>query len=291
MSADPRFLVVDGYLKASRDELVAGGASMACDIYAAMLRRFAPGAHVDYVFPADDAGSLPAGAELAAYDGIAWTGCSLTVFEDEPRVRSQIDFCRAAFSAGVPSFGSCWALQIAVVAAGGMCRANPRGREMGIARKIQLTPEGRGHSLYFGKPSVFDAFISHVDEVTHWPSTAVLLASNQFTHVQAAAVTHEAGTFWGLQYHPEYDLREMARLTWCRIDKLKQLGFFKDRQAGEDYVTLLETLYQDPSRQDLAWMLGVDDDVMNEGVRRLEVRNWVERLVIPTLVAKQRGGA
>ncbi len=46
MSADPRFLVVDGYSKAGRDELVAGGASMAGELYAAMLRRFAPGAAV-----------------------------------------------------------------------------------------------------------------------------------------------------------------------------------------------------------------------------------------------------
>ena len=58
---------------------------------------------------------------------------------------------------------------MAVVAAGGTVRANPRGREMGIARKIALTPEGRGHPLYAGKGSVFDAFISHVDEITHLP--------------------------------------------------------------------------------------------------------------------------
>ena len=281
MSAEPRFLVVDGYLKSSRDELVAGGASLACDIYAAMLRRFAPGAKVDYVFPADDAASLPAGAELAAYDGIAWTGCSLTVFEDEPRVRSQIDFCRAAFAAGVPSFGSCWALQIAVVAAGGLCRANPRGREMGIARKIQLTPEGRGHPLYAGKPSVFDAFISHVDEVTHWPSTALLLASNQFTHVQAAAVTHDKGTFWGLQYHPEYDLHEMARLMYCRRDMLTELGFFRDVDAALAHIDLLETLHDDPARQDLAWALGVDDDILRPEIRQCEVGNWISHQVLP----------
>ena len=281
MSADPRFLVVDGYLKASRDELVAGGASMACDLYAAMLRRFAPGAHVDYVFPADDAGSLPAGAELAAYDGIAWTGCSLTVFEDDPRVRSQIEFCRAAFTAGVPSFGSCWALQIAVVAAGGLCRANPRGREMGIARKIQLTPEGRGHPLYAGKPSVFDAFISHVDEVTHWPSTALLLASNQFTHVQAAAVTHLAGTFWGLQYHPEYDLHEMARLIYCRREMLTEMGFFRSVDQALGHIDLLEALHDDHGRVDLAWALGIDDDILRPEIRQCEVGNWISQQVLP----------
>ena len=279
MSANPRFLVVDGYLKASRDELVAGGASMACDLYAAMLRRFAPGAEVDFVFPADGAASLPTG--LAAYDGIAWTGCSLTVFEDDPRVKSQIEFCRAAFTAGVPSFGSCWALQIAVVAAGGLCAANPRGREMGIARKIELTPAGRGHPLYAGKPSVFDAFISHVDEVTHWPSTAVLLASNTFTHVQAAAVTHEAGTFWGLQYHPEYDLHEMARLMYCRRERLTELGFFQDVDAALAHIEKLECLHGDPTREDLAWALGIDDDILRPEIRQCEVGNWISQQVIP----------
>jgi len=94
--------------------------------------------------------------------------------------------------------------------------------------------------------------------------------------------------FWGLQYHPEYDLREMARLTWCRIDKLMELGFFQDREAGEDYVRLLETLHQDPARSDLAWLLGIDGDVMNEDVRRIEVRNWIDRLVLPTMAARGR---
>lgn len=281
MSADPRFLVVDGYLKSSRDELVAGGASMACDLYATMLRRFVPGAKIDYIFPADDSASLPAGAEIDAYDGIAWTGCSLTVFKDDPRVRSQIEFCRAAFAAGVPSFGSCWALQIAVVAAGGLCRANPNGREMGIARKILLTPEGRSHPLYVGKPSVFDAFISHEDEVTHWPSTAVLLASNRFTHVQAAAVTHLAGTFWGLQYHPEYDLHEMARLMYCRSEILTELGFFQDVDQALRHIDKLETLHNDPSRQDVAWALGVDDDILRPEIRQCEVGNWITQQVLP----------
>ena len=283
MSGDPRFLVVDGYSRAGRDELAAGGASLAGDLYTAMLRRFVPGAGVDVVFPADGDASLPAGADLAAYDGIAWTGCSLTVFDEDPRVARQIAFCRAAFAAGVPSFGSCWAVQIAVVAAGGLCRANPRGREMGLARKIQLTPEGRGHPLYAGKANVFDAFISHVDEVTHLPSTAVLLASNRFTQVQAASVTFENGTFWGLQYHPEYDLHEMARLIYCRRDKLTGLGFFPDEDQALAYVDRLEALHQDPTRHDIAWALGIDDDVMRPEIRQCEVGNWVAQQVLPNM--------
>ena len=282
MAGDVRFLVIDGYNRAARDELRAGGASAAGDLYVGMLKKCLPGAVCDVIHPADPDTSLPKGAALAQYDGIAWTGCSLTVYEEDPRVHPQIELAREAFKSRVPSFGSCWAAQIAVTAAGGIVRPNPRGREMGIARKIVLTPEGRGHPLYAGKANVFDAFISHVDEITHLPAGAVLLASNAFTHIQAVAVTHKGGQFWGLQYHPEYDLHELARLTWCRIDKLQKLGFFRDREAGEQYVNLLETLHQDPSRKDVAWLLGIDEDVTNEDIRLAEVRNWIDMLVLPT---------
>ncbi len=72
-------------------------------------------------------------------------------------------------------------------------------------------------------------------------------------------------------------------LTYCRLERLTDMGFFKDQDAGRDYVNKLEALYQDPSRKDLAWLLGVDDDVMNEDVRLIEVRNWIERLVLPSM--------
>jgi GMP synthase (glutamine-hydrolysing) len=95
------------------------------------------------------------------------------------------------------------------------------------------------------------------------------------------AVSSGRGTFWGLQYHPEYDLHEMARLTFCRIDKLVRAGLFRDRQAALDYVDKLETLHEDPQRKDLAWLLGVDEDVMSDEVRLCEVRNWIARSVLP----------
>ena len=287
MSAAPKILIVDGYAKKARDELAAGGAAVAGDLYAGMLAKVSPGCQCDIVFPSDPGAGLPAGESLEGYDAVAWTGCSLTVFDDIPEVRAQIEFARQCFKAGIPAFGSCWAAQIAVVAAGGACAANPRGREMGIARKITLTPEGRAHPLYEGKADVFDGFISHDDEITELPEGAVRLAGNAFTRVQSVSVDFDGGTFWGLQYHPEYDLHEMARLTWCRIDKLTGLGFFADRQAGEDHVVLLEALHDDPARKDIAWKLGIDDDIMDKAYRRTEVRNWLNHLVLPTM-AKRR---
>ena len=284
MAKDPRSLVLDGYSKEGREDLRSGGATTAGELYARMLKACAPrGAEVDILCPADPGAALPAGAAIEQYDGIAWTGSSLTVFADDPKVTTQIEFAKAAFDARVPGFGSCWAAQIAVVAAGGRCAVNPKGREMGIARKIALTPEGRAHPLYSGKKSVFDAFISHDDEITHLPPGGLLLASNGHTRVQAVSVTHQGGVFWGLQYHPEYDLHELARLCYCRKRKLTERGFFRDTDAAQAYVDRLEALHQDPGRKDIAWLLGIDEDVMNEDIRRAEVRNWIDLLVLPSM--------
>jgi GMP synthase (glutamine-hydrolysing) len=249
-----------------------------------MLKKCAPcGTECDVLFPSDPGASLPAGASIDQYDGVAWTGCSLCIYDGSPAVQRQVEFARAVFERGVPSFGSCWAAQIAVAAAGGIVERNPHGREMGIARKIQLTPEGRAHPMYEGKSDVFDAFTSHDDEITHLPPGAVALSRNPWTLVQSVSVIHQGGAFWGLQYHPEYNLHELARLTFCRIEKLIKHRFFRSREDGLTYVDQLEQLHADPTRKDIAWLLGIDADVMNEDVRLVEVRNWINRQVLPRM--------
>lgn len=283
MASAPRFLVVDGYHAEGRAELVEAGVSNAGALYAATLAKCCPGAEADVIRPAEDGAALPDGAGLEDYDGVAWTGSSLTAYDDDPRVRVQIDLARACFEAGVPAFGSCWGAQIAVLAAGGEVRANPRGRELGIARKISLTPEGRGHPMYEGKAGTFDAFASHLDEITGLPPGALCLASNAHSRVQAVVVSHRGGQFWAPQYHPELDLHEIARLIIARLDKLVAEGFFADREAGLAYAGRLEALHQDPSRADLAWQLAVDEDLLDEEVRLREVRNWIDRLVRPAM--------
>ena len=49
-----------------------------------------------------------------------------------------------------------------------------------------------------------------------------------------------------MQYHPEYDLHELARLTFARTDRLVAMGFFAGAEAAHDYVNKLETLHQGP---------------------------------------------
>ena len=213
-----RFLVCDAYPREGRAGLQEAGATLAGMLYERMLRRLEPDAHIDVIHPADAEVALPSGRALNSYDGIAWTGSSLTIHQDDdPRVRRQVELARAAYASDIPSFGSCWAAQLAVVAAGGRCAASPKGREFGISRRIALTAAGRAHPMYRGKPAVFDAFTSHADEVVVLPAAGELLASNAFSRVQAVAVAAR-GAFWAVQYHPEYDLHEVARLCVFRMD-------------------------------------------------------------------------
>ena len=55
MASGPKFLVIDGYTKQAREQLVGGGASMAVDLYINMLKKCSPpGTECDTLFPADE---------------------------------------------------------------------------------------------------------------------------------------------------------------------------------------------------------------------------------------------
>lgn len=283
MPNSPKFLIIDGYSKQSRDDLEKAGMQFAWKLYATLLTGYLPQADYDVLLPSDDGVSMPEDKTLASYTGIIWTGCNLCVNDtDNPSVNQQIELAQRAFKIGIPSWGSCWGLQIAVVAAGGEVIENPKGREMGFARKIHLTPEAKQHPMYDEKPIVFNAYISHDDIVSKIPKGATLLATNDFTDVQAMEVKNQKGTFWATQYHPEYDLHEMASLMIAREEKLTRIGFFKGHDDFIHYVTRLKELHQEPHRKDLRWQLDVDDDVLDEDIRRCEFKNWIKHQIIPT---------
>ena len=271
-----RLLVLDAYAPEGRASLRAAGGTEAGVLYERMLQRLAPAAAIDVAYPADPGPALPG---PAGYDGVAWTGSSLTIHAGgDRRVARQIELARAIYDAGVPSFGSCWAAQLSVAAAGGRCAASPSGREFGIARGIELTAAGRAHPLYRGKPVRFDAFTSHADEVVALCEGASLLASNEWSRVQAVSVERGRGRFWALQYHPEYDPHEVAALCRIRRRELIAQGSFADDGAADEFIRRLEGLHEDPGRTDLAAALGLGADLLDPDRRTIEVRNWLRSL-------------
>jgi GMP synthase (glutamine-hydrolysing) len=272
-------LVLDAYAPEGRAALRSAGATEAGRLYERLLRALAKDAVIDVAYPADPDPQLPSGVALADYDGICWTGSSLTIHEaSDARVQRHLAFARAVYDTSVPSFGSCWAAQLSVVAAGGRCAPNPKGREFGVARAITLSDAGRAHPLYRDKPARFDAFTSHADHVVELCDGAELLASNEWSRVQALGVERGRGRFWALQYHPEYDPHEIASLCRLRRAELLAQGSFANDAGVDAYIANLEALHADPSRVELAASLGITPALLDPQQRSIEVRNWLRSL-------------
>ena len=115
----------------------------------------------------------------------------------------------------------------------------------------------------------------------HQLSDGALLKQVNDTDVFAVSVTHKRGTFWGLQYHPEYDVHEMARLIVAREDRLIRQGFFAGHEDLEQYVNKLEALHAQPDSKFLRWQLGIDETILETSVRQREFINWIDKLVLP----------
>ena len=234
-----------------------------------------------YTLNVVDGETLPQGMALTDFDGVVITGSPLSAYEDVPGVHRQIELARAVFEAGVPTFGSCWGLQLMSAALGGDVRLNPRGREIGFARSIALNETGRGHPMYRGKPDAFAAFCSHQDEVQSLPTGGTVLASNTVSAIQAAEISRGGCSFWGVQYHPEFDFGIIAALIEKRGDRHIAEGLAREPGDVATIVADLRSLGGDVARKDLAWRYGIEADVLDANVRRLEFANWLATKVRP----------
>jgi GMP synthase (glutamine-hydrolysing) len=283
------FLIAESEPPAAREKRRESVGKSSGETYAALLEHVAPGARCTRIAPADDGDAALSSDALAEYDAVFITGSPLHLYEDSPECRRIVDFMRAVFASGTPSFGSCAGLQVATVAAGGSVRAMGERREAGFARRIFPTDSGRDHPLLAGRPASFDAPAIHTDEVDRLPEGATLLASNGTTAVQAAEIRYDAGVFWGVQYHPEISLFEVAAALRRQTDDLVEHGLASGDDVIEQQAALIEALHDAPDRRDLAWRLGLDLQVTVPERRSAEIRNFVEHLVLPTCAQRGRG--
>jgi GMP synthase (glutamine-hydrolysing) len=275
-----RILVIDGNQAEIRAKHKSVGGTDSGDGYAATLKRLQPGLEVDIVRPADQEPKLPGGVALADYDGVAISGSALNIYSREAAVERQVDLVKAVFAAGVPCFGSCWGLQLGVTAAGGNVIRNPRGREFGIGRRIMLTAQGRDHAMFQRKPEVFEAVTVHVDTVDSLPPGGVPLAHNDMG-LQAAEIKFKnGGTFWGVQYHPEYSLAEAAAMARRYAEVLIRDGLARDQADLDALAADFTALDANPADARLAWRLGVGEAITNIDVKLAELRNWLDEKVL-----------
>jgi GMP synthase (glutamine-hydrolysing) len=280
----PRLLIVNCTHDALLQKLVALGSRPYDAQFVGSISRHLPAGQSleTFTLHIGDGEGLPQGVQLGDFDGVWLSGSPLNAYRlEQPTVREQLDLARAVWQAEVPAFGSCWGLQLMTAALGGTVHLNPNGREIGVARRIVPTEAGRRHPLFDGKPGPFDALCSHEDEVDTLPSGAELLASNAVSRVQAMAIRDGGKSFWGVQYHPEFDFGAVAAIIALRAQRHLDEGLARSEAEVEAIVSDFRSLTQDVARKDIAWRYGLHADVLDPDVRTAEFGNWLRAEVLP----------
>jgi len=129
----------------------------------------------------------------------------------------------------------------------------------------------------------------HLDEVEALPPGAVVLATNAVSDVQSAEIHYNGTVAWGVQYHPEYPLREIAAIVRRIGSRLIEEGFFLDENDIKAFAGELDALDQNPADKRLAWRHGISKNVLDTRLRVSEVANWIEYHVLPKRAKRGRG--
>lgn len=149
-------------------------------------------------------------------DGVIISGSPRDAWNDDPVNEKLCGVIQECADQKIPLLGVCYGHQILGRALGGQVGRHPQGLELGNTT-LQLTPAGLSFPLFAGFPEQFDVLNSHADAVLTLPPRCELLATNNFTPIQAF---HHNRLLMGVQFHPETDpdtlrfIWEARRETW-----------------------------------------------------------------------------
>ena len=131
-----RILVADGTPAAMQAERETFGIPSNASLFEAALRSQQRQIQCSSINVADGQ-DLPGGVSLQDFDGLMFSGSPLHIYDWTPEVTRQIDFARAAFTASLPTWASCWGLQLATVALGGPSAAILAAASSGSRERLQ----------------------------------------------------------------------------------------------------------------------------------------------------------
>lgn len=264
-------LVVSSETPAQQNERRSYAGQASHESYAAALRRLRPGIELETVSCFDD----DARPDIARHKGIVFAGSPIQMHKDGAEARAAAHFMARVFQAGVPAFGSCAGLQIAAVAAGGETGPRRPGAEVAFARDITRTEAGARHRMLEGRPATWTAPAMHSSVVTRLPSGGFSLAANPDTPIEAAEIRHGRGIFWGVQYHPELSLGEIAVSTAHQADDIIKQGLARDQREVRAMAARMQDLDAAPTRTDIAWQLGLNAEIALFERRTREIENFL----------------
>jgi len=118
-----------------------------------------------------------------------------------------------------------------------------------------------------------------VDEVEQLPLDCVVLASNAASAVQAVVIDLDGRSFWGVQYHPEFDLEIMTQVLRRARQDLVAERFFPSLEALESACRSFAAIHAEPGRSRPARSIfGISESVAEASTRRIEISNWLDHV-------------
>ena len=266
-------LIVDGNEKEASDRYVNLGMATQYEVYSNILKKLANNnLNISIIHPAVLDNYIPKGLSIDDFDGVAWTGSLLNIYDATPSIIRQIEFAKKLFEKNIKIFGSCWGLHVLVTAAGGKVRKNPKGLEAVIAKNIKLNEEGIAHPMYFGKNKTFDSFCWHYDEAEILPENTTILASNYKSKIQAISFKKNKSIIWAVQYHPEFDPAWMSGLMHQREKILLEQGIYKNEIEFNSYKHFFSDIKNQKVKKDY---LNITENLINETMHTKELLNWL----------------
>ena len=268
-------LIVDGNEKEASLRYIDMNMHTQYEVYENVLNSLSlDDLNIQTIHPAISNNYLPQGLNLDDFDGVAWTGSMLNIYDMTKPIINQIELAKELYTKKNKIFGSCWGLQVLVTAAGGKIRKNPKGLEAVVAKDITLNGEGLVHPMYKGKDCIFDAFCWHYDDTETLPSNAKILASNIKSEVQSITFDIDDSNIWAVQYHPEFDPSWIAGLMKQREDILLNEGAFTKKKHFDEELNFFSNYKK------------IDDkinkdkykDLINISKHTLELSNWINNL-------------
>ena len=257
-----KVLIVEGNTNEENVNFDAAGCVPQSENFKIHVKKIEPNCQIDIVAPADNESITAIISSLKKYNGIILTGSTLRVNDNSSEIKKHIQFAKKCFENEQKFFAACWGLQITVTAAGGKCRVSPNGAHIGIAQDIELTEEGKKHSLYSSKLHKFTTPAFNHDEVEAPPVNSVLLASDKINKFMALQFNVGKSEIWGLQYHPEIPYDYMIKLIKHRSKDLIDKKVFKDINELNSHIGIIEKA----------------EIELKDNIRILELKNWLNHI-------------
>jgi len=142
----------------------------------------------------------PSHPSLSNFDAIIITGSHAMVTDQEDWSEALLPYIREMYQCNIPVLAICYGHQLVAKALGGESGFHPKGPEPGTVEVI-TTEQAATDELFHALPKSFRVNVAHSQTVLQKPSTAVVLAANNFEPHQALRM----GNIWSVQFHPEFN--------------------------------------------------------------------------------------